>query len=383
MRTVTLRQVLEPRNDIVHPRDNPSGGGIFVGLEHIEPHTGRRIGSLPIRLEDLTGRKARFYRGDIVYGYLRPYLNKVWVADFDGYCSVDQYVFAPKDGSNASFVATFMRSPTFLKRAPTDVSPGQLPRIRLDEVLSVALPSLGEDRQHEIGDLVTRQLRVTQLLREEVEGRQRTVATVRRETLDIGIPAVGTGPWPWCPLGEAAEFLDAKRQPVNETERRKRIASARGPLRPYFGANGQAGWIDDYLFDEPLVLLAEDGGAFGSEDRAIAYRVDGPCWVNNHAHVLRPRPGFDVDYLAHALAIRPDVGGLITGSTRGKLNRAIAETIPVPMPPIAEQRRIAAELRERLVTIDQMTRAIQAQLEAIEALPAALLRRAFEEIEAA
>ena len=53
------------------------------------------------------------------------------------------------------------------------------------------------------------------------------------------------------------------------------------------------------------------------------------------------------------------------------------------IPPIAEQRRIAAELRERLATIDQMTRAIDAQLEAIEALPAALLRRAFAEIEAA
>ena len=53
------------------------------------------------------------------------------------------------------------------------------------------------------------------------------------------------------------------------------------------------------------------------------------------------------------------------------------------IPPVVEQRRIAAELRERLATIDQMTRAIDAQLEAIGALPAALLRRAFEEIEAA
>ena len=64
-----------------------------MGLEHVEPQTGRRIGSIPIDLATMTGRKARFLPGDIVYGYLRPYLNKVWIAAFEGFCWVDQYVF--------------------------------------------------------------------------------------------------------------------------------------------------------------------------------------------------------------------------------------------------------------------------------------------------
>lgn len=120
-----------------------------MGLEHIEPHTGRRIGELTIRLEELTGRKARFHPRDIVYGYLRPYLNKVWLADFVGYCSVDQYVFEV-DGSVAdpSYVAHFMRSPLYLALAPIDMTPGQLPRIRTEEVLGVEipLPSLRDQR---------------------------------------------------------------------------------------------------------------------------------------------------------------------------------------------------------------------------------------------
>ncbi len=87
--TVTLGEVLTPRNEIVHPRDNPTGPDVFVGLEHIEPGTGRRLGSEPMEKSTMTGRKARFKAGDIVYGYLRPYLNKVWLADFDGLCSVD------------------------------------------------------------------------------------------------------------------------------------------------------------------------------------------------------------------------------------------------------------------------------------------------------
>ena len=84
-----------------------------MGLEHIEPNSGRRIGSLTIDLGSLTGRKPTFRRGQIVYGYLRPYLNKVWVAEFDGYSSVDQFAFDVRPAGGHEFVAAFMRSETF------------------------------------------------------------------------------------------------------------------------------------------------------------------------------------------------------------------------------------------------------------------------------
>lgn len=100
-------------------------------------------------MSELTGRKPRFYKGDIVYGYLRPYLNKLWVADCDGLCSVDQYVYTvdPKK-ADVFFIASFMRSPVYLERAPVDVTPGYLPRIRTEEVASVELnlPPLSEQR---------------------------------------------------------------------------------------------------------------------------------------------------------------------------------------------------------------------------------------------
>lgn len=136
-----LGSVLSLRSDVVHPYDHPTGTAEFVGLEHVESHTGRRIGRLAIEMESLSGRKPRFKRGDVVYGYLRPYLNKVWIAEFDGLCSVDQYVFKVKpDEADAEFVAAYMRSGSYLAAAPTEAGPGQLPRIRLDEVLRTPLP---------------------------------------------------------------------------------------------------------------------------------------------------------------------------------------------------------------------------------------------------
>lgn len=164
------------------------------------------------------------------------------------------------------------------------------------------------------------------------------------------------GAFPIKRLGEIVEFLDSQRRPVTESDRRA------GPY-PYYGANGQQGTIDDFLFDEPLVLLAEDGGHFGEPDRGIAYRIFGKTWVNNHAHVLRPKPGVDLAYLCRVLE-NYDVTPFVTGTTRGKLTKAGAAQIAVPMPSVVEQRRIA-EVLDRAEALRSIRRAASAQLDTL------------------
>jgi len=121
-------------------------------------------------MSELTGRKPRFYKGDIVYGYLRPYLNKVWVADFDGLCSVDQYVYSV-DASKAdiTFLSWFMRSPIYLERAPIDTTPGQLPRIRTEEVATVELNLPPPMVQRHIAAILSEQMAATERLRKSLE----------------------------------------------------------------------------------------------------------------------------------------------------------------------------------------------------------------------
>jgi type I restriction enzyme S subunit len=168
------------------------------------------------------------------------------------------------------------------------------------------------------------------------------------------------GKYPVVTLGTVVDFLDSKRRPVTESERKA------GPY-PYYGANGLQGTIDGYIFDEPLVLLAEDGGHFGAPERGIAYRVSGKTWVNNHAHVIRPKAGLDLAYLCRVLE-NYDVSPFVTGTTRGKLTKAGAADIPIPVAPLPEQRRIAAILdqadalrakrREALAQLDSLTQSI-------------------------
>ena len=159
-------------------------------------------------------------------------------------------------------------------------------------------------------------------------------------------------------LGDICEILDSKRVPITATERQP------GPY-PYYGANGIQDYVADYIFDDELVLLAEDGGNFGSKDKPIAYLVSGKCWINNHAHVLKPKEGLDVNYLCYSLMFY-DVTGLVNGATRQKLTQADMRKMEIPFPPLDEQRKIAAVLdkvsdliakrRRQLEKLDEMVK---------------------------
>ena len=139
-------------------------------------------------------------------------------------------------------------------------------------------------------------------------------------------------------IEECCDILDSRRIPITASERRS------GPY-PYYGANGIQDYVAEYIFDDELVLLAEDGGNFGSKTRPIAYRVSGKCWVNNHAHVLKPMANVDVDYLCYSLMFY-DTEELVNGATRQKLTQAAMRKMLIPKRPIAEQKKVVSELNK-------------------------------------
>ena len=162
---------------------------------------------------------------------------------------------------------------------------------------------------------------------------------------------IATSYFPSKPLSEVADFLDHLRKPVKQSDRKA------GPY-PYYGANGLQGTIDGFLFDEPLILLAEDGGHFDEPERGIAYTIKGKTWVNNHAHIVKPKGDTDFRFLYHVLR-NYDVNPFISGSTRKKLTKGQASLIEIPLPPLPEQKRIAAILDQADALRRQRQRAIE------------------------
>ena len=135
---------------------------------------------------------------------------------------------------------------------------------------------------------------------------------------------------------DCCQILDSMRVPITASDREE------GEY-PYYGANGIQDYVADYIFDDELVLLAEDGGNFGSKERPIAYRVSGKCWVNNHAHVLKPKEGLDVDYLCYSLMFYK-IDGMVNGATRQKLTQAAMRKMQIPSRSMDEQKYIVDEL---------------------------------------
>lgn len=175
--------------------------------------------------------------------------------------------------------------------------------------------------------------------------------------------------WPTKKLGEVADFLDSKRRPVT--------ASARipGPY-PYYGANGQQDSVNDYIFDDELVLLAEDGGYFGSKDRPVAYRISGKSWVNNHAHVLKNKQEeISIDFLGYSLKYY-DVTPFVSGTTRAKLNKSQAAQIPLSVPNLKTQQKIV----ERLDSIRKAQELCDTQIQKTEELFEALILKEFKNL---
>lgn len=168
---VPIGDLVEFVSDTVHPGDDPSPARCFVGLQHVESHTGQMLDSSPIG--DEKGRKFRFRPGDVVYGYLRPYLNKVWVADRDGLCSVDQYVLRPKEGVSAELLAHQLRGASVLGRAVDLTHSLQLPRLRSGLLATITVPAVPPV---DVATVMSRLDRVRDLVMASADLRKRQIA---------------------------------------------------------------------------------------------------------------------------------------------------------------------------------------------------------------
>ncbi|MFZ4154061.1 hypothetical protein [Streptomyces pseudogriseolus] len=180
--TVRVDQVCVAVNDTVHPGGDRGKAEEFVGLEHISPYFGQRIGSRP--LGDEKGRKFRFAPGDVLYGYLRPYLNKVWLADRHGLCSVEQYVLRSSGEMPAKLIAAGLRSKSILDKVLDSTHNLQLPRLRSGLLMAMELPAIPpEHYEQAVADVDAFDQRV-QALAERQRHRDELLTALRPALLD-------------------------------------------------------------------------------------------------------------------------------------------------------------------------------------------------------
>jgi type I restriction enzyme S subunit len=144
--------------------------------------------------------------------------------------------------------------------------------------------------------------------------------------------------WNSSYLKDVVIFLDGKRKPIKSEDR----SNMKGKY-PYYGATGIIDWVNDYIFDDKLILMGEDGENILSRKLPHVFCISGKAWVNNHAHVFKAKSNIDSFYLSTYLESL-DYRKYNSGSAQPKLNKAVCEKIPVLLPPLPEQRKIATIL---------------------------------------
>jgi type I restriction enzyme S subunit len=177
--------------------------------------------------------------------------------------------------------------------------------------------------------------------------------------------------WTWSTLHDITRNFDGRRVPVKEDDRAKR----RGQY-PYYGASGIIDSIDDYLFDGHFLLLSEDGANLLMRSSPIAFRASGKFWVNNHAHVLQTNGGVPLEYLEACLN-GIDLQYHVTGSAQPKLTQANMNRIPVPVPPLEEQREIVRRVEALFGLADAIERRVATATARADRLTQAILAKAF------
>ena len=141
--------------------------------------------------------------------------------------------------------------------------------------------------------------------------------------------------WPLVKLGEVIVLYDDRRKPVSERERTNGIY-------PYYGATGIIDYVDEFIFDEDLVLIGEDGAKWGSNEKT-AFLATGKYWVNNHAHVFKPiEEKLNYTYIIELLNFL-NLDTFVTGYAPKKLNQANLKEIKIPLPPLNVQQQIDTE----------------------------------------
>jgi len=241
------------------------------------------------------------------------------------------------------WLAHFLSSNSFnhaIKDSATGTS-GSMKNISKESVLAVCIPFPPRAEQEVIADalsdadaliesleqLIAKKRQIKQgAMQELLTGKKRLPEFVTSNSYKQTEVGVIPEDWNLRTLGELVTFLDGKRRPVKDADR----AKMRGSI-PYYGASGIVDYVNDYLFDEDLILLGEDGENILSRSCRLAFRISGKTWVNNHAHVLRPNPDISIGFLTDYLESL-NYEQFNSGTAQPKLNKQTCLNILIALP---------------------------------------------------
>jgi type I restriction enzyme S subunit len=355
----------------------------YLELEDLESGTGRilnRRNTMEV-VSDVT----QFKKGDVLFGKLRPYLEKVYVAEFDGKCTGEILAFKPVR-IESRFLFYCIASSWFIERCNMLAYGTKMPRVNWPTQLAqfnLPLPPLPE--QQRIADYLDASCAAIDAAVAAKRSQLETLDALRKSTIKRAVmmglnPSVNTQPtdvewipempqhWRLVRVKDVMEFFNTVRVPLSAADRG--VMSEK--TYDYYGASGVIDKVEAYLFDGTYILIAEDGANLLTRSKPLAFLATGKFWVNNHAHILKPRLGGDNTFFVTLLESQ-DFSLFVTGAAQPKLTMENLGRFKLAVPLIAEQKEIAAFIREKDAEFRPLFAQIERQIETLVAYRKSLI----------
>ncbi len=250
--------------------------------------------------------------------------------DLDSYFGGFMAVIRSKENLNSRYLFEILKLEVFRNHLKQQISSANIRNLKSDvfESFEIPLPPL------EIQEQIVK----------EIEGYQKIIDGAKM-VVDNYRPTISIKPeCDMVELGELYKNLDGKRKPVTKNVRTKGVY-------PYYGASGIVDYVEDYIFDEELLLVSEDGANLLARSTPIAFTVVGKVWVNNHAHVLKFESRNTQKYIEYYLN-SIDISQYVTGAAQPKLNQQSLNRITIPLPSDDEQIEIVKGIENELKLVE-------------------------------
>ncbi|WP_082789621.1 restriction endonuclease subunit S [Acetobacter malorum] len=284
----------------------------------------------------------------------------------DGYYAISRQLMAVRAEKYDSNFTYFSLCHNIIRYQ--DAAAGLIPGIGRNDILSTPIPLPPLPEQKKIAAILSTWDRAIDGTEKLLANSQQQKKALMQQLLTGKKRLPGfTGEWKHGSLKSCCTCLDNKRVPLNSDERQEMSGDI-----PYWGANGVVDYINKYIFNETIVLIAEDGGYFSEyRNRPIAQISYGKSWVNNHAHILTAKSNICIDEWVYYCLVHKDITAFVNGGTRAKLNKEHMLQIKIPLPDIKEQR----ELVSVLTTADEEITALESDLSRLRQEKKALMQQ--------
>jgi len=302
-----------------------------------------------------------FKENDILISNIRPYLNKIWSATFEGGASNDVLVIRAKEQINNKYLASLLMNEKFINYVMKGAKGVKMPRgdISLIKKYPLSVP-VSDTEQKKIADclssidnLISSQTKKVEVLKEHKKGLMQNLFPTDGENVPkFRFPEFENEPmWDRKTFNKISDNLDNLRIPLTANMRIK------GSI-PYYGASGIIDYVKDFIFNEDLLCISEDGANLVVRTYPIAFSISGKTWVNNHAHVLKFKNKYTQIIVENYLNFIK-IDDYLTGMAQPKLNKAMLNKIPIPLPEKKEQEKIAKCLSSIDNNIESTTKKVE------------------------